>query len=784
MTIALNHNAHKTAVTHPKADSAAAFKAAAEKSKLAAQKLKDEQARLTHDKTGTNPVNHNANRAYSIPPLGNGEFQSMLNRLAGPDWNYYLNNYPYAELMAICLYQAEALGARNTGATAIQYYKSYLKGQSILGAINFALGDANGTYGMHWDKLTNAQRLNYNNVGFNLVANVNNTVHQLSLMQTDADQLLTRTTATQINTIYKEQPKFDYFISRIGTYAYKPVLDNFYKVFAPKAANVRIYNNEVAAEKKASTGPVRTLLSDQTWGVSINGQRQTITLSGGLWAHSDLPLTADAQYLGSDVSKATNAANALKKGSTVQYLLQHGYNAGDINFAFELLGISNRQIGAYAKAAAIGGVGNSGLFGTHRTAKGSAAFYALTVALRMRAAILNYPDSGNAGSGILSLPSAESAVVQGVKSANVFKYPDQVAEAMIYGMDGASQAYIAITEGESAFGGAGSYWGERNKHPNYKQGRAGAQTVLKDTNISVAGEAIPNLHRFTITARVEKLIQAAINGDMKQLNIKPAAKAVAMRQLFANVTNEMYQLTGDVQESARIGYAVTSAMSTATTVVTLGFIISKHIDTDLILKTIRETASRQVLDKIAGGEQAALGLCMLQAGLWAGTLYYANGMEEGRNLTALEDGFKNIPTIMSGASTGSFGAIGLSAFLNGKGKAALGQVIDVSFTGSLLANGVNNIVENVKNPHLSKTEKGFKIAGAASQIGAGVSSAFYNLVNLLEHLDRLPAHLNNRQAFINQIKYWLALGIPTTLIAAQLLLNGVGNALHARALHK
>ena len=126
----------------------------------------------------------------------------------------------------------------------------------------------------------------------------------------------------------------------------------------------------------------------------------------------------------------------------------------------------------------------------------------------------------------------------------------------------------------------------------------------------------------------------------------------------------------------------------------------------------------------------------------------------------------------------------MSEFLSGKGRAALGQVIDISFTGAVLSNGVNNVVEVAKNPHLSKAAKSFKIAGSSAQIAAGASSALYNMVVLLEHLDRLPAHLNNRQAFIDQIKHWLSLGIPTILIAAQLLLNGVGNTLHARALHR
>ncbi len=206
-------------------------------------------------------------------------------------------------------------------------------------------------------------------------------------------------------------------------------------------------------------------------------------VSGGVWTDSSkatlIGIGAAPQVPAVQLADSTADAQKLASGTKVQDLVSSGQSTPAIDGAYELLGISNRQISSYAEAAAKGGVGkNQQIFGVLQyTPTGTAAFAALKSAAQMRAAAsaTGMQDIQNGGgtqavwspiggeavptttteSGLpdgLGFQGMQGAVHQGVASAKVYSYPDFVADGMLYGSGG---LYInkAIPANRSAFGG-------------------------------------------------------------------------------------------------------------------------------------------------------------------------------------------------------------------------------------------------------------------------------------------------------------------------------------------
>ena len=226
-----------------------------------------------------------------------------------------------------------------------------------------------------------------------------------------------------------------------------------------------------------------------TTGTGDTGNSLSSAVSGGVWTDASkstlIGIGAAPQVPADQLTDSTADAQKLASGTKVQDLVSSGQSTASIQGAYELLGISNRQISSYAEEAAKGGVGkNQQIFGTLTyTPTGNAAFTALKSAAQMRAAAtatgvqdiqhdgstqaiwspiggepITAATTGATAATGSSLPDGlgfqemEGAVHQGVANSKAFSYPDFVASGMLYGSGG---IYInkAIPANRSAFGG-------------------------------------------------------------------------------------------------------------------------------------------------------------------------------------------------------------------------------------------------------------------------------------------------------------------------------------------
>jgi hypothetical protein len=215
-----------------------------------------------------------------------------------------------------------------------------------------------------------------------------------------------------------------------------------------------------------------------------NGTKETVKVSDSVWGAIN-PRTGYSGISKSirDLLKphvrqnnsvgGERAAEMMKSGKTIQQIYAAGLTSDDVDDGYELLGISNRQIGILAKTAAQGDVGqkNSKLV----SVDGSKAETAMNDAVQMRAAV-----DGNSGkiiayqqshsfftkkpeTTIEGFQSVETAIAGGLKESGKFVNSQRASREFLYG-DTPNFATISdvavvstnatsITPAESAFGG-------------------------------------------------------------------------------------------------------------------------------------------------------------------------------------------------------------------------------------------------------------------------------------------------------------------------------------------
>ncbi|MDB5649801.1 MAG: hypothetical protein JWL62_1321 [Hyphomicrobiales bacterium] len=314
--------------------------------------------------------------------------------------------------------------------------------------------------------------------------------------------------------------------------------------------------------------PARKLLNDVALGNGSDGIVDRIVLSGGFWSLGYLPMASSATDVSRYSEAVVSTARILSEGKTKIQSLLGKYGADTIERALELLGISDRQILNYAHCAALGGVGSGGLLRAPWSPQGKAAYNAMACALRMRAALVD--TNGAFGSADWTLGSAHAAVTSGVKKAEVYRYPDQVAHAMIYGEASTKQWWIGISEAQSVFGGLNF------NHAHWSNKRASAIELINNTVINTTTAKDSGL--FVLSKDGFRRIEIALDNLMAKYN---GPNKALYRRLLGEMTQNVTMATGNVAKSIEFAAGMVGAIHTWNAGVVRGLVNLQVINTQL-----------------------------------------------------------------------------------------------------------------------------------------------------------------------------------------------------------
>jgi hypothetical protein len=412
-----------------------------------------------------------------------------------------------------------------------------------------------------WNNLTSAQRTQYksdvvNSFLYTLDPGFNN--HNAGA-RNGAETALTNLAATTPQDAYwisRQYPDFlgkaQYFVSKFyttlqGTLNRFTALVNKGQVLASDDADKKKYVASHNPKAPRSTPPTRKLKSSHD-----SSSAGVLQSSGGIWALQDV--TAEADYhghLSGDKHLIDEAASLLSKGRSLNYLLHTlHYSASVLNSALETLGISDRQISAYAKAAGIGGVGTSNLFGGNEnwTVKGKANFEALKGAIRMRVAIMGngqnatgYDGHNDVSNGVLSVASARDAIETGAKAAG-FKDYVGVGKAMLNGENSLLLWYIGIPKRMAAMNGS-------------QPDKAKALGMLRHTNVTWSPNPTTDKEAIALLMKtVDRLAPYSDNMTEKQGQ---------KRKLLTQAVRNIWAATGSIQVSIKVLAAWAGAFTLA-----------------------------------------------------------------------------------------------------------------------------------------------------------------------------------------------------------------------------
>jgi hypothetical protein len=225
----------------------------------------------------------------------------------------------------------------------------------------------NADFKKEWNGLSVAERRSYVNDAYHEILNnqIADTYKKNFEEMLDNLSRLSGPTPEQAAGIYLKYKNFLNEFYHIAEY-YQPTYMEKYTTFE----SIVIAYSE--AHNKTRNYQTRQLLSDST----TNG-KQTILASGGIWSIADGPKVGIK--LDESVKFFTGGQTTYSRARAVAKILQSDgwmspkigglYGTIDVENAYELLGISNRQIEMYSKSAVIGHVGASSAL-THSDGSG------------------------------------------------------------------------------------------------------------------------------------------------------------------------------------------------------------------------------------------------------------------------------------------------------------------------------------------------------------------------------------------------------------------------------
>ncbi|MDB5597439.1 MAG: hypothetical protein JWM36_4400 [Hyphomicrobiales bacterium] len=264
----------------------------------------------------------------------------------------------------------------------------------------------------------------------------------------DSLSRLSAPTPEQAAGIYLKYGNFLNEFYHIAEY-YQPLYMDKYEKF-----NMLI-NNYSEAHNTTRNYSTRQLLSDFT-----TNRHQTIRASGGIWGigggpNVDIKMDESVTFFsgGQTVySRARAVARILQSDGWLSNKIGVTYSFIDLKNAYELLGISDRQIEMYAKSAAIGNVGAG--YGRPRTAEGEAAFKMLKAAIGMRTYLFGRPPASSAmkGNPGANVSGALAAFKAGIKTSGAFWLPSVAILAISGGVQTELTAFADISYHDSLFG--------------------------------------------------------------------------------------------------------------------------------------------------------------------------------------------------------------------------------------------------------------------------------------------------------------------------------------------